>query len=462
VGQAFNANGEQLPEMNYADNARTSLSRPLPYSLRVLFSIFFCVACSRHPTASPPAGTGPPVLTMMPTGENPADLAFLLSTLDQYRKRTAVQIDVPAAYDSVDDRIRLLEDLFAKRSPEPDICEIDNIWPGLLADDLVDLKPYLGDEMTAIDKSLLEAFTVNGRLVALPEFVETGVLYYRTDLLKKYGYRRPPETWDELGRMAKIIQDGERKAGAKDFWGYVWQGDEGEPLNCNALEWQRAEGAELINRAGTICANSAAAESALRRARSWVATISPPGVVEYDEEDSRNIWLAGSAAFARGWLDLYQPSQSSALLATRFSTAHMPAGSKGYGWMFGGMGLAVSRYSRNPKAAVEVVRYLISSAVQRQRLLASGNVPTRTILLSDAILLQKTGFNGWLSQHWREGMFARPSAQTGKKYAAVSRAYSKAVHRVISGKEDAHQALAKLQVELVSLLQSPRVASAKQ
>jgi len=441
--------------MNYADNARMSIRRPLPYSLCVLFSICFCAACSRNPAALPPA------LIMMSTGQNPADRAFVLSALDQYRNKTGVRINVPGAYDSMDDRLKLFEDLFAKRSSEPDICEIDNIWPGLLANDLVDLKPYLGDEMTAIDKSLLEAFTVEGRLVALPEHVETGVLYYRTDLLKKYGYQRPPETWDELGRMAQVIQDGERKAGAKDFWGYVWQGAEGEPLNCNALEWQRAEGAELIDRHGAICANSPAAESALRRARSWVGTISPPGVVEYDEEDSRNIWLAGSAAFARGWLDFYQPSQSSALLATRFSTAHMPAGSKGYAWIFGGMGLAVSRYSRNPKAAVEVVRYLISSTVQRQRL-AAGTVPSRTSLLSDMTLLQNTGFNGWLSEHWREGMFARPSAQTGKKYGAISRAYSKAVHNVISGKQDAHQALAQLQTALVSILQSPSVSAAKQ
>ncbi len=449
--------------MSYANNPRMSIGGPLPYSLRVLLSICFCTACSRNPAALPPeTGAGLPVLTMMPTGQNPADLTFLSGALDRYQKKTGARMEFSGGYDSVDDRLKLLEDLFARRSPNPDICEIDNIWPGLLADDLVDLKPYLGDEMTAIDKSLLEAFTVNGRLVALPEFVETGVLYYRTDLLEKYGYRRPPETWDELGRMAKVIQDGERRAGAKDFFGYIWQGDEGEPLNCNALEWERAEGAELIDRTGAICANSPAAESALRRARSWVGTISPPGVVEYDEEDSRNIWLAGSAAFARGWLDLYQPSQSSALLATRFSTVHMPAGSKGFAWMFGGMGLAVSRYSRNPKAAVAVIRYLISTAVQRQRLLASGTVPTRTSLLSDATLLNNTGFNGWLSDHWREGVFARPSAQTGKKYGAVSRAYSKAVHDVISGKQDAHQALARLQTELVAILKSPRVAGAKQ
>jgi trehalose/maltose transport system substrate-binding protein len=394
---------------------------------------------------------------MMPSGENPADLSFVLSELRNYQKKTGVRVNTLADYDSVDTRLRLLQDIFGKKSPEPDICGIDNIWPGLLADDLIDLKPYVGDELTAIDKSLLDAFTVNGKLLALPETMETAVLYYRIDLLKKYGYQRPPQTWDELGRMAKVIQDGERKAGKADFWGYIWQGAEGECLNCNALEWQRAEGADLIDKSGAITACNPAAEYALKRARSWVGTISPPSVVEYDEEDASNLWLAGSAAFARGWPSLYGLSKDSPLLAKTFSTTPLPAGRKGYAWTFGGMGLAVSRYSVNPAAAAQVVRYLISPDVQRRRLLATSTMPSRTSLVNDLTLLQDTAFHGWPSQRWQMGMFARPAAITGKKYAVVSRAYSKAVHDVISGKRNSHEALIQLQAELVSLMRSPNL-----
>lgn len=389
----------------------------------------------------------------MSTGQNRADVAFLSKALDVYHNRTGRRAKYLAGFDSIDTRLRLLQDLFAKRSPDPDICEIDNIWPGLLADDLLDLKPYLVDEMTAMDKSLLDAFTVNGRLVALPEFVETSVLFYRTDLLKKYGYRQPPRTWDELGSMAKVIQDGERKAGAANFWGYIWQGAEGEALNCNAMEWQQAEGATLIDPSGRICAANRAAEFALQRARSWVGTISPPSVVEYDEEDAANVWLAGSAAFARGWFETYAPTNASPALANKFATVPMPAGKKGYAWTFGGMALAVSRYSAHPKEAVEVVRYLVSSEIQKQRLIASNTIPSRTSLTSDPALLRNTAFNGWLGRHWQEGVFARPSAITGKKYDAVSRAYSKAVHDVISGKLEPHQALTQLQAQLTSIMQ---------
>ena len=429
-------------------------SLPLSHVLCVLLSCF-CVACSSHSAVDT---TGPNtqsrILTVLPSGDSTTDLSFISSELANYQKSTGVRVNSLAAYDNVNTRLSLLADIFGKKSGELDIIGIDNIWPGLLAGDLIDLKPYLGDEVTAIDKGLLDAFTVDGRLVALPDNMETSVLFYRTDLLKKYGYKRPPQTWDELGSMATVIQAGERKAGAAEFWGYVWQGAEGESLNCDAMEWQRAEAGEVIDKSGVISACNPTFEYALRRARSWIGTISPPGTVEYDEEDASNVWLAGSAAFARGWTSLWGPSKASSLLAKVFATAPLPAGRRGYAWTFGGMGLAVSKYSLNPKAAAQVIRYLVSPEVQRRRLIATSTLPSRTSLIDDATSLKDTAFNGWLSQHWKIGMFARPSSVSGKKYGAFSRAYSKAVHDVISGKRDPHQALAQLQTELDSLIRS--------
>jgi len=427
----------------------------LSNSLCVLL-LCFCTACASHPATN---AAGPseqsPILTMLPNGDNPKDLSFISNELANYQKKSGIRVNSLAAYDNVDTRLSLLRDVFAKKSSELDIIGIDNIWPGLLADDLLDLKPYLGDELTAIDRGLLNAFTVEGRLVALPYSMETAVLFYRTDLLVKYGYKRPPQTWDELGSMAKVIQAGERRAGKADFWGYVWQGAEGESLNCNAMEWQRAESGDLIDNAGVVSASNPAAEYALTRARSWIGTISPPGTVEYDEEDSANVWLAGSAAFARGWTPSWGASNASPVVSKSFATAPLPAGRRGYAWTFGGMGLAVSKYSAHPEAAAQVLRYLVSSEVQRRRLISTSTAPSLTTLLNDATLLRSTAFNGWFGQHWQVGMFARPSSVTGKKYGAISRAYSKAVHDVISGKRDPHEASMHLQVELDFLMRSP-------
>ena len=65
---------------------------------------------------------------------------------------------------------------------------IDVVWPGAFAPYLVDLKPKLGKQAKLHSKGIVQDFTIGGKLVAMPWFGDFGILYYRTDLLKKYGY----------------------------------------------------------------------------------------------------------------------------------------------------------------------------------------------------------------------------------------------------------------------------------
>jgi trehalose/maltose transport system substrate-binding protein len=132
------------------------------------------------------------------------------------------------------------------KSSPPDVSSIDVFWPGILSEDLTNLKPYLSTEVASMNPSVLASYIVNGRLVAIPYSVDIGVLFYRKDLLQEYGYTKPPETWDELEKMAARIQRGERAKGQGNFWGYVWPGVAGEGLTCNALEWQAAKGGGRI------------------------------------------------------------------------------------------------------------------------------------------------------------------------------------------------------------------------
>jgi trehalose/maltose transport system substrate-binding protein len=137
----------------------------------------------------------------------------------------------------------------------------------------------------------------------MPFNTELGVLYYRADLLQKYGYRNPPATWDELEKMAARIQAGERAGGNNNFWGYVWQGAAYEGLTCNAFEWQASYGGgSIIEPNGSITVNNPRTIEAMKRARRWIGTISPPSVIAFKEQDSRNVLHSGDAAFARDWL----------------------------------------------------------------------------------------------------------------------------------------------------------------
>ncbi|MBX4378228.1 extracellular solute-binding protein, partial [Mycobacterium tuberculosis] len=84
-------------------------------------------------------------------------------------------------------------------------------------------------------KAIVDNNTIGGKLVAMPWFTDAGILYYRKDLLEKYG-AKPPATWAELAATAKKVQDGERAAGNDKMWGFVFQGKAYEGLSCVALE----------------------------------------------------------------------------------------------------------------------------------------------------------------------------------------------------------------------------------
>jgi trehalose/maltose transport system substrate-binding protein len=191
---------------------------------------------------------------------------------------------------------------WAARTPDVDVYIVDVIWPGFAAAHAVDLKQYFTEkELGEFFPRIVQNNTVQGKLVAIPFFTDAGLLYYRTDLLEKYGFKNPPNTWSELQQMAQTIQDGERKGGLADFWGFLWQGGAYEGLTCNGLEWLASNGAgTIVEPDGKISINNPQTKSALAMAKGWVGTISPKGVTTYQEEEGRNGFQEGRAAFAAG------------------------------------------------------------------------------------------------------------------------------------------------------------------
>lgn len=93
-----------------------------------------------------------------------------------------------------------------------------------------------------------------GKLIALPVYIDAGVLYYRKDLLRKYGYSKPPNTWDELVNCALKIQKSMRKTNP-NFYGFLWQGAQYEGLVCNWLEFAASNGGGIIFKDGKIRLN---------------------------------------------------------------------------------------------------------------------------------------------------------------------------------------------------------------
>ena len=85
---------------------------------------------------------------------------------------------------------------------------------------------------------------VDGTSYGIPWYVETRLVFYRTDLAKKAGITSPPTDWDGLKSMAKAMQD---KAGAK--WGIGLQaGGTGSWQSIMPFAW--SAGADLTKDGG--------------------------------------------------------------------------------------------------------------------------------------------------------------------------------------------------------------------
>src|SRR4030081_3646540 len=188
----------------------------------------------------------------------------------------------------------------------------------------------------------------------MPFFSDFGMLYYRTDLLQKYGFTKAPLTWDELGMMAQKIVDGEKCANP-NFAGMVFQGKAYEGLTCDALEWIASSGGGTIVDASTtkVTVNNPQAVAILNTIKGWIGTVVPRGVTSYGEEEARTAFGGGNAAFMRNWPYAYAPSQAAdSVIKGKFDIAPLPANPPGKSsGTIGGWGQAVSKDSKVPDAA---------------------------------------------------------------------------------------------------------------
>src|SRR5499425_3059598 len=345
-------------------NIRGSAHRPLQNTLPFIIALLFCFVSG----CGKPAPAPVTITFLNAWWLQPDELPRAEHEFREFTRETGIAIQhapVPETlFSSLEPltQVKLLRRVLREGGPSPDVLGIDVIWPGILADDLIDLRPDFATELSSQDPQLVSSYTVHGKVVAVPYHTHVGVLAYRTDLLRQYGYSHPPETWDELESMAARIQAGERAKGRKNFWGYVWEGAATEGLTCNALEWQVAEGGgRIIEDDETISVNNPAAIRAWQRAARWIGRISPPAVVAYRETDSLNVWDSGNAAFMRGWqwgYRLTHPHESPVRDRTGYTS--IPGGRGGRVGTLGGYGLAVPRSSAHPQEAVALIRFLVA------------------------------------------------------------------------------------------------------
>jgi len=376
-----------------------------------------------------------------------------------WAEETGNTVEIVSTPNSTTERLALYQQILSAEAGDIDVFQIDVIWPGILGSHFVDLSQHIAQEQ--VDQHfqpIVENNTIDGELKAMPWFTDAGILYYRTDLLEKYGLE-VPTTWTELTEAAQTIQDGEREAGNERFWGFVWQGRAYEGLTCDALEWiDSYNGGTIVADDGSITVNNPEAAEAIDLAASWVGTISPEGVLNYAEEEARGVFQSGNAAFMRNWPYAWALGNSEdSPVNGIIGVAALPRGGEDgkHTGTLGGWQLAVSRYSDNPEVAADLVAYLTSEQEQKRRAIVGSYNPTIESLYEDEEVLEASPFFGDLYDTFVNAV-ARPSGVTGAKYNEVSNAFWNAVHATLSGDGDAATNLAELESELIRMSRGGR------
>lgn len=376
------------------------------------------------------------------------ELSLCRSGAEAWAAQTGNAVKIISTPNSSSERLALYQQLLAAQSRDIDVFQIDIVWPGILADHLVDLRPAVPASVrSAHFPEIIENNLVDGKLVAMPWFTDVGLLYYRKDLLQKYG-KPVPSTWQALTAIAGDIQQQERAGGNDRLWGFVWQGRAYEGLTCDALEWiDGFNGGRILNEAGQITVNNPRAETALTLAASWVGRITPRGVLNYDEEQSRGVFQSGNAVFMRNWPYAWPLVNSpGSPVRGKVGVTVLPKGGEAgkHSGTLGGWNLAVSRYSAVRTEAIALARYLTSAEEQRRRAIEGGYNPTRPALYREPAVLRANPLSDTLLQALMSAV-ARPSSVAEEQYNRVSYEFWNAVHASLSGAQAPGKALTQLE-----------------
>jgi trehalose/maltose transport system substrate-binding protein len=180
-----------------------------------------------------------------------------------------------------------------------------------------------------------------------------------------------------------------------------------------------------------------------------VGTISPATVTTYGEEEARNIWQSGNAAFMRNWPYAYPlGANPQSPISGKFDVTALPKGGDDgkNAACLGGWQLMISAYSKVPNASADLVRYLTSAEIQKKHAIELGLLPTLPDLYNDPDLQQKIP---WFKNapDILANTVARPSTVAGGSYNQLSQVLFENVNKVLNGQESAEDGI--LQIERI-------------
>ena len=411
----------------------------------LLVLLFVLIACAR-----PEAGTV--TLEMWGFGREGEVLPELIPEFERRNPGIRVQIQqIPwtAAHE------KLLTAFVGESTP--DLAQIGNSWiPEFVAIEALEpLDPWIAASGTVRPSSyfpgIWDTNVIDGSVYGIPWYVDTRLLFYRTDLLAEAGVSGPPRTWEELRDTAEKL----KAFGGKNRWAILLPTDEwAQPV---ALGLQN--GARLLEEGG---GRGAFQEPEFRRAFDFYLSFFRDGLAPaFNNSQIANVYQQ----FAAGDFAMYITGPWNVgefrrrlppEVQDRWMTAPLP-GPDGPGVsLAGGSSLSIFRESEHKREAWKLVEYLSEPAQQVRFNELSGNLPARKEAWNDPALAGDRHMRAFRGQLER----VKPTPKVPEWEQIATKVYEHA-EAAIRGRATAGQALAALDRDVDRILEKRRFLIAR-
>lgn len=346
--------------------------------------------------------------------------------------------------DAADQRHQLFVQWLNAGADDPDILSLDVIWtPEFAAAGWILPLDRFGPDTGEFFPTTIAANRWGDSLYALPWFVDVGMLYWRTDLM-----RAAPTSFEELRRAA-----GRARQAPGVRHGLVWQGARYEGLVATFVEYLGGYGGRILD-GGRVVVASEAGLGALTEMRNeiYASEIVPSAVLTWHEEETRLAFQNGEAAFMRNWPYAHGLMQDSAgsRVAGKYAVTAMPAAPQGSPTAaLGGTQLAINRNSEHPEAAWKVIEYLTRPEHMLERAEVVGQFPTRLALYEGPELGEALSIPTADLRRIVESAVPRPVTPV---YSQLSEILQIHLHRALTRQRTPAAALREAQAEMQQLL----------
>ncbi|MFI9598578.1 sugar ABC transporter substrate-binding protein [Streptomyces sp. NPDC052043] len=323
----------------------------------------------------------------------------------------------------------------------PDVVQMGDTYLGEFADmgalEPVDTKTFdKGDFFPAA----WQQGSYDGKTYGVPWYVDTRVLYYRTDLAEKAGLKGAPATMADLRKAAEAYK---AKAGTK--WGLYIQGS-GLDTVQSFYPFLYSAGGAVLTDDGKAVVNSAEAVQALENYGGYFdkglsRKSVPPGYDVTKDFNTGAVPMFFGGPWIMNLLDENYPD-----LKGKWAVAAVPA-DKASVSMAGGSSLAISADSDHKAAAKEFIRYLTTAKGQADWFDRTRDLPANIAAWKSGDLASDPDLKVWRSQ-----METAKSIPVQPKLTEITSKVDIAIESVTQGKSTAKAALDEAQSEIDGLV----------